>query len=64
MALFSFAVGPLKPVFEQSYASGSYADLGSIISDFLKKTRKMVALLLFILLFISFASNNLIKDFN
>jgi glucokinase len=38
MALFSNEKGPLKPVAEQSYASGSYADLDSIIGDFLQQT--------------------------
>ena len=42
MALYSIASGPLKPVFEQSYASGSYADLDSIIEEFLHKAETSV----------------------
>ena len=38
MALFSVDRGPGQPIIEKSYASGSYADLDSIIDDFLQQT--------------------------
>jgi glucokinase len=35
LALYSITDGPLKPILEQSYASGSYADIDSIIDEFI-----------------------------
>jgi glucokinase len=43
LALYPFAGDPLHPVFEQSYASRSYADLDSIINDFLEQTDALVS---------------------
>jgi glucokinase len=37
LALYSIAAGPLKPIFEHSYASASYADLDSIIDEFINQ---------------------------
>jgi glucokinase len=43
MALFSRAYGPLKPIAEHSFASGSYPDLDSIIMEFLLANKCSVA---------------------
>ena len=43
MALFSIDRGPLQPIIEKSYASGSYADFDAIIDDFLQQADTAVS---------------------